>query len=349
MDKNVDMGYKVTLAMPVYNVQKYIERALFSALNQTFASIEFLIIDDKGQDESMNIVHKIVAKHPRGKDVRIIDHGVNRGTGATKNTAINEAKGEYLFFMDSDDELMPECISKLYNKMQEERVNFVVGSYNLCNEKNEITDSLLLPNENLIGTHILAHYYYNEGKPFYMAIWNKLYNVDFLRKNKIHCFSTHINEDVLFTFQIAICSWCFSMMDDITYNYFVHEGTTMQIQLQKGLSIKTAEQYKEILEYKRKKIFDDMTFIEYGHLFVENYINDVYTISLRLMISSSLSRKQIKHYLGTYTNLSLFSKGKIKLKNKKMRMFYSLLRLSKSINYRYMVTKLIAYLVALKS
>lgn len=104
------MNYKVTLAMPVYNVEKYVERALLSALNQTFDSIEFLIVDDKGTDRSMEIVSEIVSTHPRGKDVRIIDHVVNQGTGATKNSAIREAKGEYLFFMDSDDCLSRDCI-----------------------------------------------------------------------------------------------------------------------------------------------------------------------------------------------------------------------------------------------
>ena len=107
------MNYKVTLAMPVYNVEKYVERALLSALNQTFDSIEFLIVDDKGTDRSMEIVSEIVSTHPRGKDVRIIDHVVNQGTGATKNSAIREAKGEYLFFMDSDDCLSRDCILSL--------------------------------------------------------------------------------------------------------------------------------------------------------------------------------------------------------------------------------------------
>ncbi|MFK2656934.1 glycosyltransferase family 2 protein [Bacteroides fragilis] len=84
--------------MPVYNVEKYIERALLSALNQTFESIEYLVIDDKGQDESMNIVRRIVTKHPRGKYVRIIDHGENRGTGATKKYCHKRGKGKISIF-----------------------------------------------------------------------------------------------------------------------------------------------------------------------------------------------------------------------------------------------------------
>jgi glycosyltransferase involved in cell wall biosynthesis len=113
--------YKVTLSMPVYNVEKYMERALLSALNQTFESIEYLIVDDKGTDNSMAIVRRIIANHPRGKDVRIIDHGVNQGLGAARNSAIKEAKGEYLYCMDSDDEITKDCIEILYNKMRKIR------------------------------------------------------------------------------------------------------------------------------------------------------------------------------------------------------------------------------------
>ena len=123
--------YKVTLSMPIYNVAPYVERALLSALNQTFESIEFLLVDDRGTDNSMDIVRRIIKDHPRGKDVRIIEHPHNIGLGATRNTAIDNAQGEYLFFMDSDDEITPDCIQVLYDKMMEEKVDFVVGSLSL--------------------------------------------------------------------------------------------------------------------------------------------------------------------------------------------------------------------------
>ena len=69
--------YKVSLAIPIYNVSLFVERALLSVLNQTYDNIEYLIVDDKGQDDSMDIVHRIIKDHPRGKDVRIIEHPYN--------------------------------------------------------------------------------------------------------------------------------------------------------------------------------------------------------------------------------------------------------------------------------
>ena len=121
--------YKVSLAIPIYNVSLFVERALLSVLNQTYDNIEYLIVDDKGQDDSMDIVHRIIKDHPRGKDVRIIEHPYNIGLGATRNTAIDNAQGEYLFFMDSDDEIIPTCIEILVHKMQEHPVDFIAASH----------------------------------------------------------------------------------------------------------------------------------------------------------------------------------------------------------------------------
>jgi glycosyltransferase involved in cell wall biosynthesis len=57
----------ITLAIPVYNAEKYIERALLSALTQTYPNMEYLIVDDRGNDNTMNIIHEIISTHPRGK------------------------------------------------------------------------------------------------------------------------------------------------------------------------------------------------------------------------------------------------------------------------------------------
>lgn len=70
--------YEVTIAIPVYNVAEYIESSLLSALNQTFQSIEYLIIDDKGQDGSMDIVRRIMNEHLRGNDMKIVDQRYNK-------------------------------------------------------------------------------------------------------------------------------------------------------------------------------------------------------------------------------------------------------------------------------
>lgn len=216
--------YKVTLAMPVYNVEKYVERALLSALNQTFDSIEFLIIDDRGQDESMDIVHRVVSEHPRGKEVRIIEHFVNQGLGATRNTAIKEARGKYLCFMDSDDEITVDCIQTLYKEITDENIDLVIGSYSTVTERIEEGSASLCEDERLEGKGCLIDYI--EGNNFVpVSTWNKLYRVDYLRENRIYCIPNHLNEDVWLFFQIILTANKCCLSSRITYFYYKIENS----------------------------------------------------------------------------------------------------------------------------
>ena len=86
----------ITVSIPVYNCEKYIERSINSVLQQTYPNIEILLVDDKGNDSSSHIIKEIQSKH---KDkVRIVEHESNQGLSIVRNTGIDQAKGEYLFF-----------------------------------------------------------------------------------------------------------------------------------------------------------------------------------------------------------------------------------------------------------
>jgi glycosyltransferase involved in cell wall biosynthesis len=249
--------YKVTLAMPVYNVEKYIEKALLSALNQTFESIEYLLIDDKGIDSSIDIAKNSIKNHLRGKDVRIIDHGINRGTGATKNTAIDNAQGEFLYFMDSDDEITPDCISILYKAMVETPVDFVAASGNYISIDGKIADIpkfIISYSQNSFineAEYAVAEAYYLENIMIATPTWNKLYNIEFLRKNNIRCIPWHINEDILFTYQVILYAQSCSLLSCITYNYYERTNSIM-MKAREGYSSRLGKQYAEISNFKRE-------------------------------------------------------------------------------------------------
>ena len=98
--------FDITIAIPVYNVEKYIKKSLLSALNQDFeGSFEILIIDDRGTDNSMQIVHDVVAEHHKGNLVRIVNHEQNKGLGPARNTAIENANSKYIFFFPANHDL----------------------------------------------------------------------------------------------------------------------------------------------------------------------------------------------------------------------------------------------------
>lgn len=216
---------KVTIAIPIYNVEKYVEKSILSALNQTYADIDFLIVDDKGSDTSMDIVKRIQSTHPRGNHIRIIDHGINKGLGAARNTAIDNAIGDYLYFMDSDDIIETETISKLCEVMIREKVDIVEGSYQVCSiDGNILRKQVLPPRKNAEEFAICK--WMKECRLYYDGYaWNKLYNLQFLRSNNIRCIQSHRNEDVFFSFQVVLCAKSIVTLSDITYNYLMRPGS----------------------------------------------------------------------------------------------------------------------------
>ena len=92
--------YEVTIGIPVYRSVDFIRDTMISALNQTFPYIEFLIVDDCGQDRSMDIISQIQKNHQRGNGIRILKNESNKGVGYSRNRMIDEARGRYLYFMD---------------------------------------------------------------------------------------------------------------------------------------------------------------------------------------------------------------------------------------------------------
>ncbi|OAV73125.1 Hyaluronan synthase [Bacteroidales bacterium Barb6] len=199
--------------MLVYNVEDYVERALLSALNQTYKDIEYLIVDDKGNDKSMDIVRNIIFTHPRREYVRIIEHPVNFGLGAARNSAIDAAKGKYLYFMDSDDEITSDCIQKLYGKMMETDVDVICGTYSQIDgttvSHSKTKDVIEKDKEQMVLS------YFNNRFP--VTIWNKFYKISLIQTNNIKCVPHQTIEDNYFTFQILINAQSYSTISDITY------------------------------------------------------------------------------------------------------------------------------------
>lgn len=250
------MNPLITISIPIYNVEKYVERALISALNQTYDNIEILVIDDKGTDNSMEIVQRIISTHPRGNIVRIIDQGKNMGLGVTRNTSIDNAHGEFLFFMDSDDEITADCIEVLHSAMKETPVDFVVGS--LCEV--DVNDNILFNRIYIEALYInnndILHSQYDQtwiktGKSscILSPLWNRLYNLTFLKRNKIRCIPGQRHEDMIFSFLLYLFADSCRILPQITYRYTIaRPGSDMDENL-KGFTLKLLAHQVGIIEF----------------------------------------------------------------------------------------------------
>lgn len=127
---------EVSVIVPIYNVARFIRRCAESLLSQTLEDVEFLFVNDCTQDDSLNILKECVSKYPN-RNVRIIEHEVNKGLPAARNTGLDVAAGDYIFHCDSDDYVDPTMLCDLYEKATAAKADIVWCDWYLSFEKNE--------------------------------------------------------------------------------------------------------------------------------------------------------------------------------------------------------------------
>nr|WP_302830764.1 glycosyltransferase family 2 protein [uncultured Bacteroides sp.] len=294
----------ISLGIPVYNAAGLIEQTLLSVLNQTYPNIEYLLIDDKG--DSMDIVHKVVGKHPRGGVVKIIDQGQNMGIGMARNAILDNATGEYLFTMDCDDVIALDCIETLYGYMSEHPVDFVAGSfvrkdmdghqYAGC----QYTDTLIEGNH-----YPVARYRYGQKKEIFVATWNKLYSLAFLRHYHIRCKEGHFNEDPWFTYQVIINASSCRLVPEYTLFYTCNPQSVSGISAVKGYSPQIARQFVEIQKLKSAYIRSLVSEDFYRDLLLDIMQMSIYH-AYRICCSVLLPKKMNNELLREILTLSCF-------------------------------------------
>ncbi len=118
----------VSILIPVYLVENYIERCARSVFEQTYDNIEYVFVDDASPDNSISILERVLCEYPeRKKHSIIIRHTKNRGLAATRNCAVQACKGKFIFHVDSDDWVESEAVSLLVKKQQETEADIVSG------------------------------------------------------------------------------------------------------------------------------------------------------------------------------------------------------------------------------
>lgn len=134
----MDRNFKVSVIVPVYGVEKFVGRCIYSLMRQTLDCIEYIIVDDCTPDSSMNIIKSVVESYQNRKDcVKYIKHNINRGLPSARNTGLQAATGKYVFHCDSDDFVEPDMLEQLYNKAEKEQADIVWCDWYLTFQKNE--------------------------------------------------------------------------------------------------------------------------------------------------------------------------------------------------------------------
>ena len=132
------MDYKVSVIIPIYKVEAFIERCATTLMEQTLREVEYIFVDDATPDRSIRILEEVVARYPERKEqVRIVHHEENKGLPAARNTGLTLATGEYIFHCDSDDYVEPTMLEELYHAAKKQEADIVWCDWYLTFAENE--------------------------------------------------------------------------------------------------------------------------------------------------------------------------------------------------------------------
>lgn len=218
----------ISIVISVYNVEKFIAACLNSIIEQTYTGpMECLIIDDCCNDDSMRTVEEIVHSYKGGINFYILHHEHNRGLSAARNTGMAAATGDYICFVDSDDELPPNSVEQLVEALDDGQYDIVVGDIKTIGNdalheylRLKLDDGIVLRDGDII------HHYKTHWNMMAQA---KLYKASFLRQQRLTFMEGLIHEDELWSFEIACVAKTLKAIQYPVYLYYLREGSITDI------------------------------------------------------------------------------------------------------------------------
>lgn len=213
------MGSLISVIVPVYNVESYLEKSLTSLLNQTYKNIQIIIIDDGSTDGSGTI-----CDHFCEKDSRIeVYHIPNQGVSNARNQGLDRSKGEYVYFLDPDDFLELRTLEVLYNQIKKDSADLVECSYFknfMISKESVIHSNAKISSQEAIKSLLLWNGYITS------FCWDKLYireKIGDIRFNP----KLKVGEDDVFVFEYLLRCENVSVLDHPLYNYLIRENSAI--------------------------------------------------------------------------------------------------------------------------
>ena len=205
---------KVSILVPVYGVERYIERCTESLMEQTYEDIEYIFVDDATPDRSIEILEDVVARSPkRRSQVRILQHKNNKGISAARNTAVAAAVGMYMLHVDSDDYIAKEAIEKLVYAAQTSKADIVIFDTIELRKDGEVLLKAEYENRETYIKGLLQH-------TNRCAHWNKFYRTDFYKHTGIQSVeNVRLGEDYAVTPRLVHQAKKISVLHEGLYYY----------------------------------------------------------------------------------------------------------------------------------
>lgn len=229
------MEIKVSVIIPAYNAQIYAPYAVESALRQTMSELEVIVVDDCSTDSTLRVLRERFGTNDR---VRIVSQPENGGVSAARNRGIEEAKGEYIVFLDSDDAMRPDMLEKMLSAAQAHDADVLHTTGCLLPAVQPLPDDIaclspeqykpLIPELCEAGQEVyfaptdtaekLAQWYTHK---YHWSVWNKLFRRSFIEEHHIRFDKLSMAEDMVFCFKAFFLADTYAVLPGQWYVYRV--------------------------------------------------------------------------------------------------------------------------------
>lgn len=291
----------ISLVVPCYGVEKYLDRCMESLTSQTIGDIEIILVDDKSPDGSPELCDLWAAKDAR---VKVVHKEKNEGLGFARNTGLDHASGEYVAFVDSDDFVETDMYEKLYAVSKEQNADVVFcgmkserkdGSWAVCHEVNEL--KVLTGDEvRTVMLDMIASAPYDPVERHYrMSVWHAIYRRSIIEEHHIRFESERVvvSEDLPFQVDYLINAGKVAFIPDALYCY-----------CRNGSSLTSTFKPEKFEGHKRMHalLSDKLSGIEGAYLRVDRFFIGYNRRHILNMISSGLKGSERKRLLEPIVN-----------------------------------------------
>jgi len=248
------MNAKVSIIIPIYNVEKYIAQCTHSLFKQTYQNIEFIFVNDASPDNSVSILEEIIEEYSdRKEQIILIRNEKNEGSSLARKIGLEKSTGDYIIGTDSDDWLEADMIEKLVEKAVSEELDIVWCDYfennkyiKACPQTMNKVDIL----KGLLGSNLAAY------------LWNKLVKRE-IYHNKIYFPKAMQNEDVVIFIQILFNAGKIGFLNKAFYHYRTNMNSITQDKASLARRSKDYyENYSWIVKFLENKFGEDLEFLE---------------------------------------------------------------------------------------
>lgn len=255
----------VSIIVPVYNVEKYLEKCLDCLVNQTLLNMEILVINDSSPDNSQEIIDRYVAKYPQVKSFI----KPNGGIADVRNYGLEKVMGEYFGFLDSDDYTTLDMFEKMYDKAIQEDADVVVSNFKWVSQHDE---------------KIQLEGPYKQGKEMmvklFATLWNKIYKTDFVRSLDLEFPTGNRYEDACFLYCLTPHINKLAFIDEAFVSYVQHGASithTNNVQVKNMITV-----FKIIVDYFKTNNLYEEYYDELEYLHVKFFLGNSFLRSSRI-------------------------------------------------------------------